>query len=304
MSAAAPDDAAVAAACAALAARLGLGPVQPRVIGRFSNLALALEPLPWVARVATGTAGPRGDGAHARRELRLTRHLARHGAPALPPAPEALAGPHRAGPWSVTLWPRLALRGERPDPAAAGTALAACHRALQSLPAQADDAAQDWAPLAEARRLLDAPEVRAVAAAADQARVARRLDTLQARLHAHPAPRQWLHGDAHLNNVVDTATGPCWLDWEDACRGPLEWDLAGLVASARVLGGPDAGWAEAALQGWRRHGRALDEALLQDCIAARTAFVVAWSWWLGTPDAVRSARLKGRLEWLAGTKSG
>ena len=95
-----------------------------------------------------------------------------------------------------------------------------------------------------------------------------------------------------------------WLDWEDACRGPLEWDLAGLVAATRVLGGPDTGWAEAALQGWCRHGRALDEALLQDCIAARTAFVVAWSWWLGTPDPVRSARLKRRLEWIACKKSG
>ena len=63
-------------------------------------------------------------------------------------------------------------------------------------------------------------------------------------------------------------------------------------------------WAEAALQGWCRHGRALDEALLQDCIAARTAFVVAWSWWLGTPDPVRSARLKRRLEWIACKKSG
>ncbi len=304
MSAAATEEAAVAAACAALAARLGLGPVQPRVIGRFSNLALALEPLPWVARVATGTAGPRGDGAHARRELRLTRHLARHGAPALPPAPAALAGPHLAGPWSVTVWPRLALSGARPAPEAAGTALAACHLALQYLPARADDAAQDWAPLDEARRLLRTPEVSRAAGAADHARVERLLDTLQARLHAHPAPRQWLHGDAHLNNVVDTPAGPCWLDWEDACRGPLEWDLAGLVAATRVLGGPDADWAEAALQGWRRHGRALDEDLLQDCIAARTAFVVAWSWWLGTPDAVRSARLKQRLEWIACKKSG
>ena len=58
-------------ACRALAQRLGLGEVRPRVIGRFSNLVLALEPTPWVARVAIGTAGPRTEPAWARREMQI-----------------------------------------------------------------------------------------------------------------------------------------------------------------------------------------------------------------------------------------
>jgi aminoglycoside phosphotransferase (APT) family kinase protein len=45
-----------------------------------------------------------------------------------------------------------------------------------------------------------------------------------------------LHGDAHLNNVIHTARGPLWNDWEDTFSGPLDWDLACLHASARVFG--------------------------------------------------------------------
>lgn len=79
----------VLTACRSLARRLGLGTlVTPGVIGRFSNLALRLDPTPWVARVATGTAGPRAGLDGARREVALGRALAE----------AALAGWREAGP--------------------------------------------------------------------------------------------------------------------------------------------------------------------------------------------------------------
>src|SRR5207237_1394600 len=47
-----------------------------------------------------------------------------------------------------------------------------------------------------------------------------------------PAGRtQALHGDAHLANCLP---GPLWHDFETACRGPRELDLAALDLSARV----------------------------------------------------------------------
>ena len=47
-----------------------------------------------------------------------------------------------------------------------------------------------------------------------------------------PAGRpQALHGDAHLANCLP---GPLWHDFETACRGPREFDLAALALSARV----------------------------------------------------------------------
>jgi hypothetical protein len=35
-----------------------------------------------------------------------------------------------------------------------------------------------------------------------------------------------LHGEPHLANVLLTPAGPRWIDLEDVCVGPLEWDLA------------------------------------------------------------------------------
>ncbi|MBQ0931662.1 aminoglycoside phosphotransferase family protein [Ideonella sp. 4Y16] len=297
------NEAALLAACRRLAATLGLGAVQPQVIGRHSNLVVHLAPSPWVLRVATGTAGPRAQGGHAERELRLLRHLAERGAPALPPAPRALAGPHRVDGWSMTLWPLLALAPQPPEPQAAGRALAQCHAELAALPHRGRDDDRPWAPLDEALRLLAHPLVRQRAAAPDLALVGQRLQALAERLRAHPAPLQWLHGDAHRQNVRQGTGGALWLDWEDACLGPLEWDLAGLVAASRVLG-QEGDWPEAALAGWRSVGRPVDEALLADCIEARTAFVCAWIWWLGPNDPLRAPRLAGRLQWLRAKNPG
>lgn len=297
------NDAALLAACRRLAASLGLGAVQPRVVGRHSNLAVHLAPSPWVLRVATGTAGPRAGGGHAERELRLLRHLAALGAPALPPAPRPLAGPHRVDGWTMTLWPWLDLQDEPPDPMAAGRALARCHAGLRALPHRGHDDDATWAPLTETLRLLERPLVRQRAADADRHLVGQRLQALSTLLRAHPAPLQWLHGDAHLNNVRSHVSGPLWLDWEDACVAPLEWDLASLVAGHRVLGG-DSDWPEAALAGWRAEGPPIDETVLDLCIEARTLFVTAWTWWLGPDDPARAPRLTGRLRWLRAKNPG
>jgi hypothetical protein len=296
------DEAAVVRACAALARRLGLGRVEPRVIGRFSNLALALAPTPWVARVATGTAGPRAEPAWAVREIALARALHARGAPVGAPAPGALAGPHVEAGWRITLWQRLDLIDAVPSPEAAGRALAACHAALADLP---DRLAPDlppavpWAPLDEALRLLALPRVRERAGGASADEIAERLAEVRAALLRHAAPCQWLHGDAQVNNVRTGTDGVVrWLDWEDTCRAPLEWDLAGLVGAGRVLGGAESAWAEAALAGWRTCGPALDTALLDACIEARALFVVAWTWWLGPDQPGRRERLAARLAWL------
>lgn len=298
----ADGEASVVQACRALARRLGLGAVVPEVIGRHSNLALRLHPTPWVARVATGTAGPRSAAEWPLRELALARALHAGGAPVGPPAPAELAGPHHEGGWRLTLWQALTLAPTAPDPQASGHALARCHQVLADLPASLPGLGTlaPWSPLDETERLLASPTVAAVADPTGRARCQTRLQHLRERLLAHDAPLQWLHGDAHLNNVRAGADGqPLWLDWEDACRAPLAWDLAGLVGAARVLGGAGAAWAEAALAAWRQQGPPLDEALLADCIEARALFVVAWSWQLGPDAPGRRERLAARLAWLA-----
>jgi Ser/Thr protein kinase RdoA (MazF antagonist) len=57
---------------------------------------------------------------------------------------------------------------------------------------------------------------------------------------------QALHGDAHLGNCLQTTTESLWHDFETACRGPREYDLAALVMRHRQAGDPRA---------WLRCGR-------------------------------------------------
>lgn len=280
-----------------LAQALGLGPTRSEVIGRFSNLAVALPPTPWVLRIATGTAKMRPGASWTARELTLGRALHAAGAPVAAPAPGHLAGPHWVAGCRSSLWQRVSVQTSVPDPQASGAALADCHRALREAPASALPEAASWGALDELERLLLQPALPQQVPAADLALVRTLSERCCRRLREAADTLQWLHGDAHLNNVVATPQGPCWLDWEDAQRAPLAWDLASLVGAARVLGS-HVEWAEAALQAWQRRAGQVDAALLAQCILARTLFVVAWTWQLGPQDPARQPRLQARLRWL------
>jgi hypothetical protein len=51
---------------------------------------------------------------------------------------------------------------------------------------------------------------------------------VQAALSTLATANQPLHGSPHAGNWLATAEGPLLLDFETACRGPIEWDLAAL----------------------------------------------------------------------------
>jgi Ser/Thr protein kinase RdoA (MazF antagonist) len=63
-----------------------------------------------------------------------------------------------------------------------------------------------------------------------------RLDALTPTVFESALPAQALHGDVSLSNLLPTGRGLLWNDLEDVCCGPVEWDLAGLVSSARARG--------------------------------------------------------------------
>jgi hypothetical protein len=258
---------------AALAAARGAGfAVERAEVARVaSNVLVRLEPGPVAARLTGATEGFRDSAANLRREARLAAALAAVGAPVLAP----LGGPYEAGGRIVTLWPWLALRGEAGDAEQAGRALRACHDALAHLD-PAGLQLEALAMLTEARRLaLGAlPEI--------VAPIDRALGTLA------DAPQRIVHGDSHPGNVLWTAGGALWSDWEDAHLAPLEWDLGCLVAAARMRG-DDFGWAEAALAA---HGGPFDATLLEACVDARVAQGAAYLAATGRGGVGR------HLEWL------
>ena len=132
----------------------------------------------------------------------------------MPPSGLLDPGPYRHGGHVVTFWQYVEPKREV-DPVAAGEGLRAIHEALADyegeLPSlHTDDLA--W--------ITDSLEPSA------DVELVRELGLRQ------PAGRaQALHGDAHLANCLP---GPLWHDFETACRGPRELDLAALALSARV----------------------------------------------------------------------
>ena len=242
-----------AQAALAAARSAGLAVERAEVARVASNVLVRLtgpHPPAFAARLTGATEGFRDSAANLRREARLAAALATGGAPVLAP----LGGPYEAGGRTVTLWPWLELDGDAGDAEQAGRALRACHDALADL----DPAGLELEPhamLTEARRLA-LGALPGIVPAIDRA-----LATLAA------APQRIVHGDSHPGNVLWTAGGPLWSDWEDAHLAPLEWDLGCLVAAARVHGN-DFGWAEAALGA---HGGPFDAILLEACVDARVA---------------------------------
>ena len=260
-------------AALAAARSAGLAVERGEVAAVAANVLVRLEPGPVAARLPGATLELRDTAASLAREVRLVSALAAAGAPVVGP----LGGPYEADGVVVTLWPWIESAGSG-DAAAAGRALRACHDALLGV----DGASMGLEPLGmlrEARRLA-ARAPAEVGVAVDRALGVMRDVSLRV-----------VHGDCHPGNVLWTAHGPLWGDWEDAHLAPLEWDLACLVAGAR-LRGDDFGWAEAAL---RAHGAGHDPALLDVCVDARVAQGAAYLAFTGRggPQAVEL-----RVAWL------
>ena len=77
-------------------------------------------------------------------------------------------------------------------------------------------------------------------------------------INERSSAEQLLHGEPHPGNVLNTKSGPLFIDLETSCRGPVEFDLAHVPeeVSDRY---PD-----------------VDQELLGDCRALVLAMVAAW----------------------------
>jgi len=282
-------DAALHAAVGAARAA-GLRVTDPVVLADRSNLLVHLRPAPVVARVPLATAAVRPGVAWLEREVAVARHLAGRGAPVVAPSAEVDPGPHRCDGRPVTFWALAEATGEPVDAAAAGHGLRACHAALADFGGDLPD----HAILHEARAILDRLLSRGALGPADTARMRRWETRLTAAIGALDVPLQAVHDDAHLGNVIQTADGPLWNDWEDTFRGPREWDVACLIAPARVFA-RDPEPPETALEAYGDPG---DPAVLEVMVAARAYVGLTWTLVVAPHRADGAARVAARLAWL------
>jgi len=170
----------------------------------------------------------------------------------------------------MTFWEFVEHDASRPLPRAdeLGGALRELHAALADFPGE-------LGPLSDVRDWLDGllDELQASPRLTSQDR-----DRLRSELHAltptvfeSPLPMQAIHGDASMSNLLRTDGGLLWNDLEDACVGPVHWDVAGLILEARARGESEAFVADVL----RAYG-GLHLSELEDFIAAHRLYTTIW----------------------------
>ena len=248
-----------------VAAGAGLDVGAPTILSDKSNLIVHLAPAPVVARVSTTTGTVRQGRAWLDREAAVAGYLASAGAPVVPPSPALAPGTHERDGLAMTFWEHVEERDGDLDPERAGRALHDCHEALAGftgdLPVHGTlrEAEDNLERLIDAGTLDpdDGDLLRAVSAVV--------IDGIDRT----DLPLRPVHGDAHLGNVVNSAAGPLWNDWEDAHRSSLEWDHACMLFSQRP-GSADAARAAFA-------GRDVDDDALDLFLEARRLQVTVWA---------------------------
>jgi len=255
-----------------VAAAHGLHSDSPRVLRDAWHVLVYLRPLPLVARVSSGRPYPEGPPEEdVIRELEVASHAARAGAAVVPPSDLLDPGPHRHGGHVVTFWQYVEPKREV-EPVAAGEALRAIHESLVDYEGELPSL-----HTADLETILDNLEPSA------DVEFLRELGLRQ------PAGlTQAIHGDAHLANCLP---GPLWHDFETACLGPREFDLAALTLSDEVRN-DDA--SRIALKAYGDH----DADLLEQCLPVYAAWIYA-SFMIALPRRPELGPvLDERLSWL------
>jgi hypothetical protein len=205
-----------------------------------SNVLVHLKPAPVVARVMTGTLMLHDDTERwLARELAVAAFLAERTDLVVPPSDILPPGPHvEDGLW-MTLWEFVPHDTHAPPPEARELG-----RSLRDLHAALADYHGDLAPLSEIRdwleRLLGQLRPSPTLTQQDIDWLRSKLDELTPAVFESSLAAQALHGDTSMSNLLRTESGLVWNDLEDVCAGPVAWDLAGLVSSARIRGQSEA----------------------------------------------------------------
>lgn len=208
---------------------LGLGDVTPTLLKAAHHTSVLIRSLGIVARVRSSEPLATAK-CTATREIAVARHLADRHAPALAPLNGIAAGPHLAGSSVVTLWPYIehARIADETDLLSAAASLASLHDGLRDydgdLPPYTDALDRCWDVLMR--------EDSTALVRQDRDLLVAQYRRLRRDLEAISRPCVPIHGDAHLGNLLFGNRGPVWVDFEEACLEPREYDVANLPPTA------------------------------------------------------------------------
>jgi Ser/Thr protein kinase RdoA (MazF antagonist) len=221
------------AAAVALARENGLRVEEPTVLNDLFSLMVHLRPAPVVARVATlmpRLRAPIADWLDL--EIAVTTFLSDRGAPVVAPSRELPAGPHERDGFAISFWTYVEPDPDRtPTAADCSAMLPDLHDALRSYPGElpalcANDIPRGLEMLDRGATGLSGTDVDLLRTSAER---------LRPLWEAPGEEAQPLHGDAHPGNLISTRDGGLlWIDFEDVCLGPVEWDLATIMDPGAV----------------------------------------------------------------------
>jgi aminoglycoside phosphotransferase (APT) family kinase protein len=221
-------------ALSAVCASAGLDPEGARLLRFTNNAVFLLASAPVVVRIV-GSVALRH---RVRKVVDVARWFAEHDVPAVRLV-EGVEQPVVVGQYSATLWEEVPLTGRPPVPADLAAMLRAVHRLRPpaGLPA--------WDPLDDVRRRIGEADG---VDDADLDFLTRRCAEVAERLAAveYALPAGFVHGDAHLGNLIPGPAGPVLCDFDSSCVGPPEWDLTPLAVGVRRFAEPVARYAELA----------------------------------------------------------
>lgn len=200
-----------------LARRCGLAVADPVTLSDSNNVVVWLRPAPVVAKVGTGHHRRRGV------ELAVAGHLAASGALVVAPASQVPQVVHRAGGFRVTCWDYQPGTGREPAAGGLAAALARVHAGLGGYRGRLPSGRAELAAVAG---VLGDPAGAPALPPGGRALLLCALERFAAELARYPVPARPLHGSPHTGNIVVTGAGIRFLDFETACTGPLDWDLA------------------------------------------------------------------------------
>jgi aminoglycoside phosphotransferase (APT) family kinase protein len=239
------------AAASFLAETVNLQVNEAVVIQNSNTLALRLLPCDTFARTALV-----GQEVAAF-EVRIAMSLAAVAAPIASLDPRVEPHVYEHDGFAVTFWSYYHSVTDPGSPVEYADALCRLHAAMRSIEIEAPHFTER---IAAAERLLT--HRHETPALADDDRLLL-LDTLRAAgqaIRTHVNVDQLLHGEPHPGNLLGTAEGPLFIDFETCCRGPIEFDIAHVPDEVSV------------------HYPGVDRVLLQECRRLVLAMVAAWRW--------------------------
>jgi Ser/Thr protein kinase RdoA (MazF antagonist) len=258
------------AAATSIAGALGLTADDAIVLHNSNKLTLRMLPCDVLARVA--------HVGHevAQFELDLAQRLAETGSPVAALEPRVEPHVYESGGFAVTLW-KYYEPGSPQEVAAAdyARALGRLHVGMRKIDLPVPHFTER---VAEAQRLVADRDRTPALAPDDRVLLGTTLRRLAREIEDRNVDDQLLHGEPHPGNVLNTKTGPLFIDLETCCRGPIEFDLAHVPEE--VSG----------------HYPDVDHELLRLCRILVLAMIATWRW--DRDDQLPNGRQLG-TEWLS-----